>query len=365
MRKMMTTAIAVIICLSFVFSACSERQDPANDSSVAPDCSTGYVPEPVTVECDEEDYSSYLLPVREEGDGELLEEAGTRYALDGTVHLRVYDSTGVNVGETIKPKELYVFSEFISLAHGDYDIPYLFRGGKELKIIAGAPGEIEQNGYYVTSPAVFGAFEDIILSLDYAETADRLKAVQSMIYVAFDYNGQTYYVFRDGTAWCGDRKSERRLTGEEFVLFAAYKYAYSYAAAEMTDGFSGFSTEPGEYNTVVIIENAGRRSLTGDAALEFLKKYAPDPDRYGFCAVSSRVKFDVNCPNSYGDPVLRFAVCRAGEENIDENDPDWYSVLDDGTLIRRGSLRFEREYLTGVFEELVVPLVQVSQGPKG
>lgn len=356
------SALFLFLCLALLLASCAKDPGVASDSSSTQTEAPETAPDPVYVECDAADYSSYLLPVKETGDGDTLQETAQQYAADGIVHLRVYDSTGVAVGETVKPKEIYKFTDFISIGHGEYETPYIFRGGKDLKIILGAPGEIIYRRYYVTSPAVFGAFEDIILPLGYSETDEKLGAVPEMIYVEFEYDGQRYCVFRDGTAWCGDKKSENRLTAEQFALFAAYKYAYSYAADERTDNYGGFSTQPGETNTVVISESGGKRVLTGEDALGFLKKCAAAPDDQGLYTVSSKYRCDVNPTGNIETPSFCFAVCKDGETDISEDSTAWYSVFGDGRITRRGRWTYEREYVTGVFDMFCVPMTQISSG---
>ncbi len=335
------------------------HQETSSETNTLPAETEKEEPDPIFVKCEDVEYTSYVLPVKEDGDGTILEEKGDFYASDGVAHLRVYDYTGLTAGDKMQPKLLYRFTDFIFLEHGEYETPYIFRGGKDLKIIIGTPEEITYHWYYVTSPAVFGAFEDIIASLDFFETSEKRSPVPSMIYVGFEYDGQKYYVFRDGTVWRGNKKSPETLSEEQYALFAAYKYAYYYAATNRVDNFSGFTNDSEENNTVVIIEGGQRRSLIGDEAFEFLKRYAPFPDEMGRYAVSLNYRCDVNPSNNLGEPALRFAICKEDEE-IDDDHLVWYSVFGDGTVTRRGRWKLEQEYRNNIIEEFCVPLLQIS-----
>ena len=360
-KRKITQSIGVIavtvLCAVLLVSCSTPGPLPAEDT-------TGCDPSqnPVEVHCSDSEYSSYVLPEKENTTGKGADELYS----DGKIHILQYSYARLSEGLGMTLEAVFTFPSFISLQNGEYNIPYLFRGGKTLKIIVGFPGEFYYSTYYNVLPAVFGAFEDIILPLSFTEPLEKISVMDGF-YAGFEYGDEKYYVLPDGTVYRNDKIGKTKITEEQAALFFAYKYAYMFAAGERRDNYKYFSPDGDGYNTVVLNRNGSESRLTGNEASDFLKKYSSAPDEaflqseYGFS-----FRCDVNLPDNtdHGAEVLRFAVCKGDQEEIAAGNR--YILYSDGRITCPIHTRMEQNFDTRQYLGIYIPdmiLVSIDRFP--
>ena len=368
----MRRAILLLLILSCLMSFVSCADQPVPDKSTETDLPTETEESssetepletetvdltPVTVDADEGAYTAYVLPYEEDFSEEDQDALKKRMYADGKIH---YLMEHIDTSNNLVVDRVFTFDGFFELEHGTFERPYLFETGLPLKIMTATTQEpfICYCEAYVPSPAVFGAFRDLILPLPFTDTEDSLhQKTWSDTFVTFRYDDKDYYIFETGEVFCDKLKSETNLSAEATALFLAYKFAFIYAS--VLGGGHYISFELG-YSidadfVVAIRENGAIRYLEGDEARDFVRyhsiknEFHPEDGYYIYLQ-------DVNLTDAdYGPVLYQFRVCNSKEDDL--SNVAWFEFHEGGLITHHGWDKWEMNYEASprTVQGLVVP----------